>query len=101
MAGANGLTLTTTRSIRPIPWRAQLLDLGRDVAPRQDARVDRVVEGLDLPADVGLALGQGRDRIDLDPFRGEGVARAVGGVDLDAEAEEVAGEVDDAVSVRD
>jgi hypothetical protein len=27
-----------------------------------------VVERLDLAADVGLALGQGRDRVDLDPF---------------------------------
>ena len=86
---------------QPDALGAQLLDLGRDVAPGEDARVDRVVEGLDLPADVGLALGQRGDRIDLDPFGGQRVARAVGGVDLDAEAEQVAGEVDDAVSVRD
>ena len=79
----------------------QLLDLGRDVAPGEDAGIDRVVEGLDLAADIGFALGQGGDRIDLDAFRGQRIARAIGGVDLDPEPEQVAGEFDDAVSVRD
>ena len=41
--------------------------------------VDRVVEGLDLAADVGLALGQLGDRGDLDAVGGEVLARAVGG----------------------
>ena len=91
MAGANGLTLTTTRSISPIPWARSSSIWAGHVAPGEDARVDRVVEGLDLAADIGLALGQGGDRIDLDPFGGQRVARAVGGVDLDAEAEQVAG----------
>jgi hypothetical protein len=59
------------------------------------------MEGLDLSADVGFALGQGRDGLDLDALRGQRVARAIGGVDLDAEAQQVAGEFDDAVSVRD
>ena len=86
---------------QPDPLRLQLLDLGRDVAPGEDAGVDRVVEGLDLAADIGFALGQGGDRIDLDAFRGQRIARAIGGVDLDPEPEQVAGEFDDAVSVRD
>ena len=86
---------------QPDPLRLQLLDLGRDVAPGEDAGVDRVVEGLDLAADIGFALGQGGDRVDLDAFRGQRVARAIGGVDLDPESEQVAREFDDAVSVRD
>ena len=46
----------------PDALRLELLELGGDVAPGEDARVDRVMEGLDLAADVRLALGQRRDR---------------------------------------
>jgi hypothetical protein len=60
-----------------------------------------VVERLDLPADVGLALGQGRDRMDIDTFGREVLTGALGRVDLDLESEEVARERRDAVSVRD
>ena len=68
-----------------MPWASQLRELGGDVAPGEDAGVDRVVEGLDLAADVGLALGQVGDRGDLDAVRGEVLARAVGREDLDVE----------------
>ena len=88
MAGANGLTLTTTRSIRPIPCARELLELGGNVAPGEDPGVDRVVEGLDLTADVGLALRQLGDGRDLDALAGEVLARAVRGEDLDAEIEQ-------------
>jgi hypothetical protein len=40
----------------------ELIDLLGLVAPREDPRVHRVVERLDLATDVGLALGQVRDR---------------------------------------
>ena len=82
------------------PLRLELLELGGDVAAGEDARVDRVMEGLDLAADVGLALGQRRDRRDLDALGGKVVAGALRRDDLDPEAEEVAREVDDPVSVR-
>src|SRR4029078_10057316 len=39
----------------------ELLQLGRDVAAREDARVDRVVEGLDLAPDVRLDLRERPD----------------------------------------
>jgi len=58
-----------------------------------------VVEGLDLPADIGFALGQLRDRGDRDALGGQEITGAVGGVDLDADIEEVARERGDAVSV--
>jgi hypothetical protein len=86
---------------QPDPLGFQLLDLGGDVAPGENAGVDRVVEGLDLATDVGLALGQGRDRVDLDAFGGQRIARAIGCVDLDPEVQQIAREIDDAVSVRD
>ena len=38
MAGANGLTLTTTMSMRPMPCARELLELGGDVAAGEDAR---------------------------------------------------------------
>ena len=82
------------------PLRLELLELGGDVAPGEDAGVDRVVEGLDLSADVGFALGQLGDRRDRHALGGEVLAGAVGGVDLDADVEEVARERGDAVSVR-
>ena len=86
---------------QPDPLRAQLLELGGDVAAGQDPGVDRVMERLDLAADVGLALGQLGDRIDLDTLAGEMVTGALGRVDLDVEREEIARERGDAVSVRD
>jgi len=83
------------------PLRLQLFDLGRDIAPGEDPGVDRVVEGLDLAADIRFALGECRDGIDLEALGGQRLPRAIGGVDLDAEPEQVAGELGDAVSVRD
>ena len=85
---------------QPDPLGLELLELGGDVAAGEDAGVDRVVEGLDLAADVRLALGQRRDGHDLDAFGGEVVAGPVGGDDLDPETEQVARQLDDPVSVR-
>ena len=59
------------------------------------------MEGLDLAADVGLALGQLGDGVDVDALGCEVVTGAFGGVDLDVERQEVTRERDDAVSVRD
>ena len=82
------------------PLGAQLLELGRDVAPGQDPGVDRVVEGLDLAADIGLALGQVGDGRDRDALAGEELARAVRGKHFDIEIEEVSRERDDAIPIR-
>ena len=82
------------------PLGAQLLELGRDVAPGEDPGVDRVVERLDLATDIGLALGQLRDGRDGDALAGEVLARAVRGEHLDLEIEEVPRERDDAISIR-
>ena len=90
-AGANGLTLTTTMSIRPMPCSRELVELVRDVAAGEDARVDRGWKVLTWPPTCGRA-GQVGDRTDLDAVCGEVLAGAVGGVDLDVEREQVAGE---------
>ena len=45
-----------------MPWRVELRHLGRVVAPGEDARVDRRVEGLDLAADQRRDAGQVGDR---------------------------------------
>ena len=83
-----------------MPCASQLLELGGHVAAGEDPGVDRVVEGLDLAADVRLALGQVGDGRDLDALGGEVLARAVGGEHLDVEREQVARERGDAVPVR-
>ena len=79
---------------------AQLLELGRDVAPGKDPGVDRVVEGLDLAADMRAALGQLRDGADGHAVGREGLARPVGRKDLDLQLEEVARKRRDALPVR-
>ena len=100
MAGRERLDVDDDDVDQADALRLELLELGGHVAPGEDARVDRVVEGLDLAADVGLALGQRRDRGDLDALAGQVVARAVGGEDLDAEVEQVAGKLGDPIPVR-
>ena len=60
MAGANGLTLTTTMSIRPMPCASSSSSWAGTSRRARMPGVDRVVEGLDLAADVRLALGQRR-----------------------------------------
>ena len=77
----------------------ELRQLRGDVAPGEDPGVDRRVERLDLAADQGRDAGQLGDRPDLDAVGGEVLAGAVGGEDLDAEAEEVAGEPGDPFAV--
>ena len=79
----------------------QLGELGRDVAPGEDAGVDRWVERLDLPADERRDRRQVGDRPDLDPIGGEMLAGAVGGEHLDAQTGQVAGEGRHTVAVRD
>ena len=80
--GANGLTLTTTRSMSADAVLDELLELLVAVAPREDPGVDRRVEGLDLAADEGRDVRQLGDRGGLDPVRGEVLAGAVGGEEL-------------------
>jgi hypothetical protein len=79
---------------------AELLDLLGDVTPGEDSRIHRGVERLDLAADEGGDLGELRNGGDLDPVRGQVLASPVGGEDLDAEGEQVAGEGGDAVPIR-
>ena len=101
IAGANGFTLTTTRSIEPDPLGLELGELVRPVAAREDARVDRVMERLDLAADRGLAVRELDDGGDLDPVGREDLASAVGGEHLDVERAQFAREIRDALAVRD
>ena len=80
------------------------LELGHllvDVAPGQDPRVDRMVERLDLPADVGWPSVRSVTERDVDALAGEVLARAVGGEHLHVEGMEVPGERRDTLPVRD
>ena len=79
----------------------ELGELGRDVAAREDAGVDRVVEGLDLATDARPALGQLGDGRDLDALGSEVLTGAVGGVDLHVVLEQCPSERSDAIPVRD
>jgi hypothetical protein len=79
----------------------QLVELGLDVAPREDAGIDRGVERLDLPADERRDLRQVGDRRDLDALSGEVLPRAVGGIDLDVELTQLASEGGNSLSVGD
>ena len=101
MAGANGLTLTTTRSISPIPCSCELGELGGDVAPGEDPGIHGVVERLDLAADQRQLAGQLGDRRDRHALAGQELAGAVRGEDLDLEVEQLASESGDPVPVRD
>ncbi len=77
----------------------ELLELLGDVAPGEDAGVDRRVERADLAADERRDRRQVGHRADLDPVGGEMVAGAVGREQLDAEPLELAGESRDALAV--
>ena len=81
--------------------RLELLHLAGHVAAGQDPGVDRVVEGLDLAADRGLAVGQVGDRRDLDAVAGEVLARAIGRIDLDIEGTQFARQRGDPIAVGD
>ena len=59
------------------------------------------MERLDLAADERRNLRQLGDRGDLDAIACEVLTRAVGGVDLDAERDEIAGQPRDALAVGD
>ena len=98
-SGANGLTLTTTRSMQLDAVVGELLELLGDVAAGEDPGVDRGMEGPDLAADERRHRGQVGDGRDLDPVRGEVLARAVGGEHLHAEALQLARERGDALAV--
>ena len=67
----------------------QLLELLGDVAPREDAGVDRRVERPHLAADERRHRGQVGDGRDVDAVRGEMLARAVGREQLDAQPLEI------------
>ena len=84
-----------------MPWALRSAICSVDVAARQDPRVDRVMEGLDLAADRRLAVGQVGDRGDVDALAGEELARAVGREHLHVEGWQVAGERRDTLPVRD
>jgi len=79
----------------------QFIQLGGNVAPGEDPGVDRRVECLDLAAHERRYGGQFRDAAHLNPFRGEMLAGAVGGDDLDIQGLEVACERRDPGPVRD
>ena len=81
--------------------RRQLGHLLGHVAPRQDARVDGVMERLDLPADGRLAGRQVRDGCDLDAVPGQVLPGAVGGEDLDVQCAQVASQRGDPVAIGD
>ena len=84
-----------------MPCSARLAEVARHVAARQDAGVDLGVEGLDLAADERRRVRQVADGRDLDAVGGERLAGAVGGEELDAQVEQVAGEVGDPVAIGD
>ena len=86
---------------QPDPLGFELIELGRDVATRQDPGIHGVVEGLDLAPDVGLALGQRTDGRDRDALGRKVLARPVRREDLDAGGEQVSCESGDAVPIRD
>ena len=86
---------------RPDALLSQLVELTLDVAPGEDPCIDRGVEGLHLPADERRDLGQVGDRRHLDALAGEVLARPVGGVDLDTELTQLAGERRDPCTVGD
>ena len=77
----------------------ELEELLVTVAPGEDAGVDRRVEGPDLAADERRDGGQVGDRRGLDAVRGEVLAGAVGGDELDAEALQLARERGKALAV--
>ena len=79
----------------------QLLQLLGDVAPREDARVDRRVERAHLAADERRNGREVGDRRDVDPVRGEVLTRAVGRVQLDAKPLEIPRESGQPVAVGD
>ena len=79
----------------------QLGQLLRPVAAGQDAGVDRRVEGLDLAAGQRRDVRQDGDRGDLHPLGGERLARAVRGVDLDAQAQQLRGQGGQALPIGD
>ena len=79
----------------------KLRELFGPVAAGQDPGVDRRVERLHEAADEWRDVRQVRDRERVDAVREEVLAGPVGGVELDAEAGEVAGERTDPVAIRD
>ena len=79
----------------------QLVQLALDVAPGEDPGIDRRVEGLHLPADERGDLGQVGDPRHLDALACEVFARPVGGVDLNVQLTQLAGERRDSFTVGD
>ena len=79
----------------------QLVELALDVAPGENPGIDSRVEGLHLPADERGDMGQVGDRRNLDALAGEVLARPVGGVDLDIQLTQLAGERRDPFTVGD
>src|SRR5439155_26601728 len=78
----------------------KLLQLLRNVAPGEDARIHGWVEGLDLTTDERRDVGQLRNGRDVDAVCGEVLARAVRREHFDVERLQLAGEFRDAIAVR-
>ena len=77
------------------------LELGQllgPVASGEDSCIDRGVEGLHLAAGDRLGSGQFGNGPDLNPFIGQGLARAFGREYLDAQGDQVACERADALA---
>ena len=79
----------------------ELGELLGPVATGEDPRVDGGVERLDHAAEKRGDVGQGGHRADLDAVRRQVLAGAVGGVDLDAEGQEVARKAGQSLAVGD
>ena len=79
----------------------QLLELLGLVAPREDAGIDGVVEGLDLAVEHRRNAGHLGDGPDLDAVLGEVLTGPVGGVELDVERLQASRECGDSVPRRD
>ncbi len=83
------------------PVLGELGEVLRHVPAGHDPGVDGGMVRLDHASEDRREVGQLRDRGDLDPIVGEVLTGPVGGVDLDPQREQLAGQWGDAGAVRD
>ena len=98
--GREGLDVDDDQVDQADPLLDQLLQLFRDVAPGEDAGIDRGVERLDLATDERGDVRQLGDGGNVDAVGGKVLAGAIGREHLDAEHGEFPGEFRDSVPVR-